>query len=80
MKTLLFLIAIVSTHSWGISPGEFNQTLMEGVREDIKQDRYLQSEKTPGPSRGPASIQRDEEFERKEYLRKNKVNGLHEKW
>lgn len=80
MKTLLLLTVFISSFSWAVTPQEFNQTLMEGVQEDIKQDRYHQQEKNRTPSRGPASIQRDDEFERQEYLRKNKVNGLFEKW
>lgn len=80
MKTVLLLSLFISSFSWAVTPQEFNHTLMEGVQEDIKQDRYHQPQNTKAPSRGPASVQRDEEFQRKEFLKKNKVNGLYDKW
>ncbi len=79
MKRLLILSLILTVQAWGISPHEFNSALMEDMNKDVKQDRY--QEQKPLPMRKPASIERhSEDFEIQEYRRKNKVNGLHEKW
>ncbi|HLT22491.1 MAG TPA: hypothetical protein VKZ84_03575 [Bacteriovoracaceae bacterium] len=79
MKQLLLFSLFISFHALGISPYEFNSALMEDMNQDIKQDRYLKQK--PLPVRKPASIEREHEnFDQQEYLRKNKVNGLHEKW
>lgn len=72
---------LFSQSIWAIAPSEFNSALMEDVNEDIKQERYLNPKNEIGkPTRGPASVDGAKEFETKEYLKKNKVNGLHEKW
>lgn len=82
MKRLLVLSVFISSFCWGISPHEFNEALLEGVKEDIKQDRFSDPTVKPRPdtTRKPASFERHEEFDIQEYRRKNKVNGLHEKW
>lgn len=79
MKLTLFLSLLCSIPVWAISPHEFNSALMEDMNKDIKEERYL--EKSKSPLRGPASLERQEEkLELKEYQKKNRVNGLHEKW
>lgn len=80
MRELLFLTIFFSSVAWGISPHEFNEALLEGVREDIKQDRFADPNYSQQQKRKPASIEGEENFNIQEYRRKNKVNGLHEKW
>lgn len=78
MKLILLLSFLSSSVAWAASPHEFNSALMKDVYEDIKQERYEPKKEN---LRKPASIERyQEDFEKQEYLRKNKVNGLHEKW
>lgn len=77
MKLSLLFSLLISSIAWGVSPAEFNSALMEDVNEDIKQERYRSKQER---LRKPASLEREEEFKSKEYQRKNKVNGLHEKW
>lgn len=78
MKKIAFIFVICSYTAFALSPQEFNKELMQDVREDIKQERY--QEKNREIIRKPASIEREEVMDQKEFQRKNRVNGLHEKW
>lgn len=78
MKKIAFIFVICSQQVFAFSPQEFNEELMQDVREDIKQERY--QEKNRDIIRRPASIEREEVLDQKELQRKNRVNGLHEKW
>jgi hypothetical protein len=78
MKKIAFIFVICSQQVFAFSPQEFNKELMQDVREDIKQERY--QEKNRDIIRKPASIEREEVIDQKEFQRKNRVNGLHEKW
>lgn len=78
MKKIAFIFVICSHAAFALSPQEFNKELMQDVREDIKQERY--QEKNREIIRKPASIEREEVMDQKEFQRKNRVNGLHEKW
>lgn len=78
MKKIAFIFVICSQQVFAFSPKEFNKELMQDVREDIKQERY--QEKNRDIIRKPASIEREEVMDQKEFQRKNRVNGLHEKW
>lgn len=78
MKKIAFIFIVCSQSVLALSPQEFNKELMQGVREDIKQERY--QEKGREIMRKPASFEREEVMDQKELQRKNRVNGLHEKW
>ncbi len=78
MKKIAFIFIVCSQTALAVSPKEFNKELMLDVREDVKQERY--QEKSRDIMRKPASIEREEVMDQKELQRKNRVNGLHEKW
>lgn len=77
MKIIAFLLIAFSQVAAALSSQEFNKTLWQGVDEDMKQNRFQENQERT--LRQPASVER-EEIPQLELQKKNKVNGLQDKW
>lgn len=77
MKAITLAMLVFSQMALAVSPKDFNKELMKGVREDIQQDRFQEKKEV---LRKPASFEREETPDQLELQRKNRVNGLHQKW